>query len=125
MLSCPGGVKVLLHSSSSLVLEEVEKKESTMRVVYGEIEAWVKKSSGSLEVITPISEAEVHGANFRVLVDRSGASVWDVFDGKVKVESQTGQRVKLSGGDHVNIDSSGLLSPQEHIAYGLIPSPQP
>jgi hypothetical protein len=56
----------------------------------------------------------------RVLVDPTGAAVWDVFEvpGKVRVESLKGGSAKLAAGGHANVDKTGLLSPAEFVYSG-------
>lgn len=118
------GSKVIVHSRSSAVIESWGPSHAVLLVGAGQLEVWAAKKS-QFEIRTPVSTGVVYGAALRVLVDPSGATAWDVFEGKVKVRASKYGKVKLAAGEHAGIDLLGIMSPYEYIMPGVVRSLEP
>lgn len=118
------GSKIIVRARSSAVVESWGRRGFVLRLESGQLEAWGAKKS-RFEIHTPAANGLVYAAALRVLVDPSGATAWDVFEGKVKVKGSKYGKTKLKAGEHSGIDRAGIMSPYEYIVPGVARSSEP
>lgn len=109
VLGFEDGSKVELAQDSQFTLEDSKPGNSSMKMGWGFMKAWVAKAvKQRFTVRTPTAVCSVRGTEFGVTVGRDGASSIDLFKGLLAVGDKKGNEVLLNPGQTVKVDANGL-----------------
>jgi len=103
------GSRVDIGSSASATLDAdgAGGVNTTIKLGFGMLKAWVRKAQRKFEVRTPSAVCAVRGTEFEVETDGRQTSV-DLVTGLLAVSDNAGNESLLKDGQHVNVDERGI-----------------
>ncbi|OGR58247.1 MAG: hypothetical protein A2X36_13315 [Elusimicrobia bacterium GWA2_69_24] len=108
-LAFDDGSKVEIGPKSSFLLEKAEQAETSMRLSFGKMKAWVSRlANRQFAVRTPTAVCSVRGTEFGVQVAANGATQVDLFKGSLGVSDSRGNETLLQEGQRIGVDQRGL-----------------
>ncbi len=108
------GGKVRLFAGSTFVLDKADNEESSVAVLIGKMQAWVRKAANrKFSVRTPAAVCAIRGTVFEVEVAETGETVWNLFTGAIRVSDNQNNSRDLAPNQRVTVTrTAGVAKPE-------------
>ncbi|MHB0997091.1 MAG: FecR family protein [Elusimicrobiales bacterium] len=108
------GSRVRLSPGSSFEVSAEDGAMEALRLSFGRLKAWVRKSGRSFSVRTPTAVCAVRGTEFALDVDPATSNTQvDLFRGTLAVSDNLGNELTLEEGRRLSVTGEGLGEVQQ------------